>query len=125
VEKMGAVTLKCPVCGKEITGLTEGHAQRLLRIHKAVKHGLDMTEEERRLVGIVRKYPKEIIEALNDDYTREIIMGILYGELIFFKYQAKEPNFYEILKRANELGMDKDKLITEALVSWFKQNQRN
>jgi hypothetical protein len=122
---MGAVTLKCAVCGKEITGLTEGHAQRLLRIHKAVKHGMDIkiSEEERRLVEIVRKCPKEIVEALNDEYTRDVIMGILYGELIFFKYQAKEPKFYDILKKANELGLDKDKVITEALVSWFKQNQ--
>jgi hypothetical protein len=120
---MGAVTLKCLICGKEITGLTEGHAQRLLRIHKAVKHGMDMSDEERRLLQIVRRFPKEIIEALNDDYTRDIIMGILYGELIFFKYQAKEPNFYDILKRANELGLDKDKVITEALITWFKQNQ--
>jgi hypothetical protein len=125
VRKLGAVTLKCSICGKEITGLTEGHSQRLLRIHKAVKHGLDMSDEERRLVGIVRKCPKEIIEALNDDFTKNVILDILYGELIFFKYQAKEPNFYDILKRANELGMDKDKVITEALVSWFKQNQRN
>jgi hypothetical protein len=64
---------------------------------------IKISEEERRIVGIVRKYPKEIIEVLNDDYTRDIIMGILYGELQFFKYQAKEPNFYGILKRANEL----------------------
>ena len=120
---MGAVTLKCSICGKEITGLTEGHAQRLLRIHKAVKHGLDMSDEERRLLQIVRRFPKEIIEALNDEYTKNIILSILYGELIFFKYQAKEPNFYEILKRASELGLDKDKLITEALITWFKQNQ--
>jgi len=122
---VGAVTLKCSICGKEITGLTEGHAQRLLRIHKAVKHGLDMSDEERRLLQIVRRFPKEIIEALNDEYTKNIILSILYGELIFFKYQAKEPNFYEILKRASELGLDKDKLITEALITWFKQNQRN
>jgi hypothetical protein len=122
---MGAVTLKCPICGKEITGLTEGHAQRLLRIHKAVKHGLDMTEEERKLLNIVKSYPKEFLEALNDDYTREVIMGILNGELVFFKFQTKEPSYFDILKLGAELGLDKDKIITEALVSWFRQNQRN
>ena len=95
---MGAVTLKCAVCGKEITGLTEGHAQRLLRIHKAVKHGLEMTEEERRLVGIVRKCPKEIIEALNDEYTRDVIMGIFVRRANILQIPSKRTKLLRDFK---------------------------
>jgi len=81
---LGAVTLKCEVCGKEITGMTEKHAQRLLNVHMYVQHLQRETpsEEDKKLLSLISSLPKPIVEALNNESKRKLILGVLEGKFI-------------------------------------------
>jgi hypothetical protein len=119
VEKV--TTLKCPTCGKEITGLTEKHAQRLLNVHMYVQHLQYETpsEEDKKLLSLIKSLPKPIIEALNNENKRKLVVAILSGELKTFKYLNQKPTWQELLKLAEVMDYNKNEMISEALQNWF------
>jgi hypothetical protein len=114
-------TLKCPKCGKEITGLTEKHAQRLLNVHMYVQH-LQYeipSEEDKELMSLIKSLPKPIIEALNNENKRKLILSVLEGRVKTFKYLNQKPSWAEVLDLAEKIGYKKSALISELLQDWF------
>lgn len=123
---MGAVNLKCPVCGKEITGMTEKHAQRLLSVHMYVKHLQyeTLNEEDKKLIKFVKSLPKQIIEALNNESKRKLVLDVLEGRVKTFAYLNQSPTWEEVLRKFKELGVEKSEAISELLKEWYEQTAK-
>jgi hypothetical protein len=55
---MAAITLKCEICGKEIIGMSQKHAERLFRVHKYVKHEQKpepkLSDQEKEILTLFR-----------------------------------------------------------------------
>jgi ribosomal protein L34E len=118
---LGAVTLKCEICGKEITGMSQGHAQRLMNVHKYVQHLQREipSEEDKKLLNLIKSLPKSIIEALNNENKRKLVVAVLSDELKTFKYLNQKPSWQELLKLAEVMDYNKNEMISEALQNWF------
>jgi hypothetical protein len=118
---LGAVTLKCEICGKEITGMSQGHAARLLRVHQYVAHLQYETpsDEDKALLNILKTLPNVIVNALKDENKRQVILNVLEGRVKTFKYLNDKPSWTEILEFAEKMGYKKSELISELLQDWF------
>jgi hypothetical protein len=126
VALLGAVNLKCPVCGKEITGMTEKHARRLLNVHMYVKHLQyeTLSDEDKKLTKLVKSLPKPIIEALNNESKRKLVLDVLEGRVKTFAYLNQSPTWEEVLKKFKELGVEKSEAISELLKEWYEQTAK-
>jgi len=118
---MVAVTLKCERCGKEITGMSQNHAERMLRVHQYVAHLQYETpsDEDKALLNVLKTLPNVIVNALKDENKRQVILNVLEGRLKTFKYLNEKPSWTEILEFAEKLGYNKNELISELLQDWF------
>jgi hypothetical protein len=118
---LGAIILKCAICGKEIVGMSQSHAERLLRVHKYVKHLQqgEVSEKDKKLLSLISSLPKPIVEALNNENKRKLILGVLEGKVKTFKYLNQKPSWAEVLDMAKKMGYNKSELISEALENWF------
>jgi oligoribonuclease NrnB/cAMP/cGMP phosphodiesterase (DHH superfamily) len=119
-------TLKCPKCGKEITGLTEKHAQRLLNVHMYVQH-LQYeipSEEDKKLLSLIKSLPKPIVEALNNENKRKLILGVLEGKVKTFKYLNDKPSWAEVLEKMKRFGIGRNETISELLKNWYEETEK-
>jgi len=118
---MELVKAKCNVCGKEIVGLSQKHVDHLMRVHKYTVHLLqnEISNEDKELLNLIKSLPKPIVEALNNENKRKLILNVLEGKLKTFKYLNQKPSWAEVLDIAEKMGYKKSELISEALENWF------
>ena len=118
---MELVKAKCNVCGKEIVGLSQKHVDHLMRVHKYTVHLLqnEISNEDKELLNLIKSLPKPIVEALNNENKRKLILNVLEGKLKTFKYLNQKPSWAEVLDLAEKMGYKKSELISEALENWF------
>jgi hypothetical protein len=118
---MELVKAKCNVCGKEIVGLSQKHVDHLMRVHKYTVHLLqnEISNEDKELLNLIKSLPKPIIEALNNENKRKLILDVLEGRVKTFKYLSQNPSWEVILRMGEKMGYNKDELISEALEDWF------
>jgi hypothetical protein len=92
-----------------------------MRVHQYTKHLQYETpsEEDKKLLSLISSLPKPIVEALNDENKRKLILDVLEGRLKTFKYLNQKPSWAEVLDIAEKMGYKKSELISEALENWF------
>jgi hypothetical protein len=118
-----AVTLKCELCGKEIVGMSEGHAERLLRVHRYTKHlqQKELRKEDEEMLTLLKSMPRDVVNSLLDEDKRKLIVAVLEGKVKTFKYLNDKPSWQEILDLAEKMGYSKSELISEVLADWFDE----
>jgi rRNA pseudouridine-1189 N-methylase Emg1 (Nep1/Mra1 family) len=77
------------------------------------------SEEDKKLLSLIKSLPKPITEALNNENKRKLILDVLEGRLKTFKYLNQKPSWAEVLDMAKKMGYKKSELISEALENWF------
>jgi hypothetical protein len=124
---MGALTIKCDVCGKEITGMSQKHAERLLRVHKYVKHEqkaeLKLSDQEKELLSLFQK---------SDEGVKKKVLEVLKRERFTFKYVFSREEFVQIFKKFKDSGKFKSISVLISLLLWvwfkgvidFKKNEK-